>query len=70
MIRKEREGVVNPEDGKDAGEAVMQEDSGILGAAEFSCGDGGDDDSADDEEDIHAHIAAPDQLREGVIEYY
>jgi len=63
MIRKEREGVVDPEDGEDAGEAVIQEDGGILGAAEFSCGDGGDDDAADDEEDIDADIAVAEEAK-------
>jgi hypothetical protein len=63
MIRKEREGVVDPEDGEDAGEAVIQEDGGILAAVEFSCGDGGDDDAADDEEDIHADIAVAEEAK-------
>jgi hypothetical protein len=63
MVRKEREGVVDPEDGEDAGEAVIEEDGGILGAAEFSCGDGGDDDAADDEEDINADIAVGEEAK-------
>ena len=63
MIRKEREGVVDPEDGEDPGEAVIQEDGGILGTAEFSCGDGGDDDAADDEEDVYADISVGEEAK-------
>jgi hypothetical protein len=72
MIRKERKGVVDPEDGEDAGEAVIQEDGGILGAPEFSCGDGGDDDAADDEEDIHADIAVAEEAKVlgGEVSYF
>jgi hypothetical protein len=63
MVCEEREGVVDPEDGEDAGEAVIEEDGGILRAAEFSCGDGGDDDAADDEEDIHADFAVAKEAK-------
>jgi hypothetical protein len=63
MIRKEREGVVDPEDGEDAGEAMVEEDVGVAGRGEFSCCDGGDDDAADDEEDIHADIAVAEEAK-------
>ena len=42
---------------EDAGEAVVEEVGGVVGTAEFSCGDGGDDDSADDEEEVDAEGA-------------
>jgi len=34
-----------------------------LGAAEFSCGDGGDDDAADDEEDVYAYISVGEEAK-------
>jgi len=63
MVGEEREGVVEPEDWKDAGEAVIEEDGGVVGAAEFSGGDGGDDDAADDEEDVHADISVAEEAQ-------
>jgi hypothetical protein len=51
------DGGVDPEDGEDAGEAVIEEDCGVLGAAKFVGCDGGDDDAADDEEEIDAESA-------------
>jgi hypothetical protein len=62
-VRKEREGVVDPEDWEDAGEAVIEEDGGVVRAAEFSCGDGGDDDAADDEEDVYADISIAEETK-------
>jgi hypothetical protein len=63
VVGEEREGVVDPEDGKDASEAVIEEDGGVLAAVEFSCGDGGDDDAADDEEDVYADIAVAEEVK-------
>jgi len=34
-----------------------------LGAAEFACGDGGDDDAADNEEHIYADIAVAEEAK-------
>jgi hypothetical protein len=72
MVRKEREGVVDPEDGKDASKTVIEKDSGVVGAAEFSRGDGGDDDAADDEEDIYADIAVAEEAKVmgGVVSFF
>jgi hypothetical protein len=53
----EGDGGVDPEDGKDAGEAMVEEDSGVDRSAEFSCCDRGNDDAADDEEEIDAEGA-------------
>jgi hypothetical protein len=53
----ESDGGVDPEDGEDAGEAVVEKDEGVAGAAEFVGCDGGDDDAADDEEEIDAESA-------------
>ena len=53
----EGEGGVDPEDGEDAGEAMVEEDSGVAGRTEFSCCDRGDDDAADNEEEIDAEGA-------------
>jgi hypothetical protein len=53
----EGDGGIDPEDGEDAGEPVVEEDCGVAGAAKFVGGDGGDDDAADDEEEIDAEGA-------------
>jgi hypothetical protein len=53
----EGDGGVDPEDGEDAGEAMVEEDERVEGAAKFAGGDGGDDDSADDKEEIDAESA-------------
>jgi hypothetical protein len=60
-VRQQSEGGVDPEDGKDAGEAMIEEDTGVGAATEFSCGNGGDDDAADDEEEIDAEIAVTEE---------
>jgi hypothetical protein len=59
----EGEGGVDPEDGKDASEAVIEEDAGVVWACEFSGCDRGDDDAADDEEEIDAEGAVVEEAK-------
>jgi len=69
-IGDEREGGVDPEDGEDAGEAVVEEAEGFARLAEFAYGDGGDDDAADDEEEIDAERAVFEEERVvGIAEF-
>ena len=53
-IGDEGEGGVDPEDGEDAGEPVVEEACGLAWLAEPVDGDGGDNDAADDEEEVDA----------------
>ena len=67
----EDDGGADPVDGKDAGEAMVEEGSGVGGATEFACGYGGDDDSADDEEEIDSDAAVLEDAEKicgGVLE--
>lgn len=54
MVGREGDCGEDPEDGVDAGDAVVEEDAGIAWAGEFSSGYGGDDEAADDEEEVDA----------------
>jgi len=65
------EGGIDPEDGEDAGETVIEEDAGIAGIAEFTGSDGGDDDAADDEEEIDTESAVfeKEQVIGGAVLY-
>jgi hypothetical protein len=53
----EGDGGVDPEDGEDAGEAMVEEDAGVAWTGKFSHCDGGDHDAADDEEEVDAESA-------------
>ncbi len=57
MTGDEGDGGVDPEDGKDTGEAMVEEDDGVADAAKLVCCDGGDDDAADYEEEIDTECA-------------
>ena len=53
---------VDPEDGEDAGEAMVEEDAGVTGAAESSSSDRGDHDAADDKEEIDTEGAVLEEV--------
>ena len=61
-VRKEGEGGEDPENGEDAGETVVEEGGRVARASEFSGGDGGDDDAADNKEDVDAKIAVAEEM--------
>ncbi len=57
MAGDEGDGGVDPEDGEDAREAMVEEDACVGGLGESSGCDRGDDDAADDEEQIDTESA-------------
>lgn len=69
-VGDEGEGGVDPEDGEDASEAVVEKADGFARLAEFADGNGGDDDAADDEEEVDAERAVFEEERViGVAEF-
>src|SRR5580698_2898146 len=54
---EQAEGGVDPEDGKDASQAVIEKRACAARIAKLSCGDRGDDDPTDDEEEIDAECS-------------
>jgi hypothetical protein len=64
IVGREGDGGEDPEDGVDAGDTVVEEDDGVTWIGEFSGGYGGDDEAADDEEEVDAEGSVIEEAHE------